>query len=115
MIDCANKIWEAGENQSTENSAIVVSPNPYFFTSSDSQNATSISSVKNAAWNANLALGSTIVASSYFVNVPATTEVSSEDVLSSGPYSAVDGSDGQISMISRSVMTMPTGAILRVA
>lgn len=88
MIDCADKIWEAGEIQGTENSAVAISPNPYFFTSSDSQDATSISSVKNLNWNTNLALGSTIVASSSFVD---TTEVSSDDVLSFGPYSAVDG------------------------
>lgn len=88
MIDCADKIWEAGEIQGTENSAVAISPNPYFFTSSDSQDATSISSVKNLDWNTNLALGRTIVASSSFVD---TTEVSSDDVLSFGPYSAVDG------------------------
>jgi len=91
MIDCADKIWEAGENQGTENSAVAVSPNPYFFTSSGSQDATSISSVKNLNWNENLALGRTIVASSSFVNTPVTTEISSEDALSFGPYSAVDG------------------------
>ena len=88
MIDCADKIWEAGEIQGNENSAVAISPNPYFFTSSDSQDATSISSVKNLDWNTNLALGRTIVASSSFVD---TTEVSSDDVLSFGPYSAVDG------------------------
>ena len=66
MIDCADKIWEAGENKIgnvDENITMPVPSNPYPFELRDKQDPVSVNLVKNSLWNRNIAQGKTIIAS----------------------------------------------------
>ena len=58
MIECSDKIWEAGQSPAN------ASPNPYAFTLPAAQSESQVNAVKNTEWNSNLALGKTAMASS---------------------------------------------------
>lgn len=60
MIECTDKIWQAGESQSQENAA----SNPYPFALPNSQAVAQVNNIIDAEWNADLALGKTVIASS---------------------------------------------------
>lgn len=77
MIECTDKIWGAGE------SPVNASPNPYPFTLPSSQAVAQVNSIIDTQWNADLALGKTVIASS-----TATAAKSVEEV---DPYFVVDG------------------------
>ena len=81
MVDCADRIYEAG----TSIPNIDKVPNPYPFTPSNKQGNDAVDKVKNAVWNTNLALGKTAVASS-------TKECTSDNVCYS-PCFVIDGKD----------------------
>jgi hypothetical protein len=85
MVDCSERIWEAGQAQQAGQlpggDVAPIAPNPYPYTLSANQSSSDIVPVKTASWNADLAIGKVAFASS----------VLNDDIEQYGPYFAIDG------------------------